>query len=239
MGTPAADPPPDGLAVVDKPAGWTSHDVVAKARGVLAHPQDRPLGHPRPRRHRRAAPRRRPGHPPAALPHRPAEGTTSARSCSASRPPRSTPPARSWPPTTWTSVTLDEARSGGRHALTGRHHAGAADGLGDQGRRPAAARAGPGGDRGRAGAATRHRAPLRRRAVPDRPGRATGPRSTARRAPTCASLAADLGHALGGGRAPARPAPHRDRLVSPWPRPIPSTICRCCRSKQAVRDWPV
>ena len=26
---------PDGLAVVDKAAGWTSHDVVAKARGVL------------------------------------------------------------------------------------------------------------------------------------------------------------------------------------------------------------
>jgi tRNA pseudouridine55 synthase len=25
----------DGLAVVDKPAGWTSHDVVAKARGVF------------------------------------------------------------------------------------------------------------------------------------------------------------------------------------------------------------
>lgn len=28
-------PGPDGLAVVDKPAGWTSHDVVAKARGLL------------------------------------------------------------------------------------------------------------------------------------------------------------------------------------------------------------
>ena len=26
---------PHGLAVVDKPAGWTSHDVVAKARGVI------------------------------------------------------------------------------------------------------------------------------------------------------------------------------------------------------------
>lgn len=26
---------PDGFAVVDKPAGWTSHDVVAKARGIL------------------------------------------------------------------------------------------------------------------------------------------------------------------------------------------------------------
>ena len=26
---------PDGLAVIDKAAGWTSHDVVAKARGLL------------------------------------------------------------------------------------------------------------------------------------------------------------------------------------------------------------
>jgi tRNA pseudouridine55 synthase len=26
---------PNGLAVVDKPAGWTSHDVVAKSRGIL------------------------------------------------------------------------------------------------------------------------------------------------------------------------------------------------------------
>ncbi len=26
---------PDGIVVIDKEAGWTSHDVVAKARGVL------------------------------------------------------------------------------------------------------------------------------------------------------------------------------------------------------------
>ena len=32
----------DGIAVIDKPAGWTSHDVVAKARGVLGI---RRLGH--------------------------------------------------------------------------------------------------------------------------------------------------------------------------------------------------
>jgi tRNA pseudouridine55 synthase len=32
----------DGLAVVDKPAGWTSHDVVAKARGLL---RNRKIGH--------------------------------------------------------------------------------------------------------------------------------------------------------------------------------------------------
>src|SRR5262249_54856239 len=32
----------DGLLVVDKPAGWTSHDVVAKLRGAT---RQRPLGH--------------------------------------------------------------------------------------------------------------------------------------------------------------------------------------------------
>ncbi len=33
---------PDGLALVDKPSGWTSHDVVAKARGLLG---TRRVGH--------------------------------------------------------------------------------------------------------------------------------------------------------------------------------------------------
>lgn len=32
----------DGIAVVDKPAGWTSHDVVAKARGIL---RNKKIGH--------------------------------------------------------------------------------------------------------------------------------------------------------------------------------------------------
>lgn len=35
-------PGPAGVAVVDKPAGWTSHDVVAKARGLLG---TRRVGH--------------------------------------------------------------------------------------------------------------------------------------------------------------------------------------------------
>jgi tRNA pseudouridine55 synthase len=39
---PAAGVGPDGAAVVDKPAGWTSHDVVAKARGLL---ETRRVGH--------------------------------------------------------------------------------------------------------------------------------------------------------------------------------------------------
>ncbi len=37
-----AEAGPDGLLVVDKPAGWTSHDVVAKLRGVLG---TRKVGH--------------------------------------------------------------------------------------------------------------------------------------------------------------------------------------------------
>jgi tRNA pseudouridine55 synthase len=36
------DPGPDGLCVVDKAPGWTSHDVVAKARGLLG---TRRVGH--------------------------------------------------------------------------------------------------------------------------------------------------------------------------------------------------
>jgi len=42
MGRRGAPGGPDGLAVVDKEAGWTSHDVVAKARGLLG---TRKVGH--------------------------------------------------------------------------------------------------------------------------------------------------------------------------------------------------
>lgn len=41
-GPPAGGPVPEGLAVIDKEAGWTSHDVVAKSRGVLG---TRKVGH--------------------------------------------------------------------------------------------------------------------------------------------------------------------------------------------------
>ncbi len=42
MGRPRSADGPDGLAVVDKAPGWTSHDVVAKARGLLG---TRRVGH--------------------------------------------------------------------------------------------------------------------------------------------------------------------------------------------------
>jgi tRNA pseudouridine55 synthase len=40
--TTPAEPTPDGILVVDKPAGWTSHDVVARARRLCA---TRKVGH--------------------------------------------------------------------------------------------------------------------------------------------------------------------------------------------------
>lgn len=39
---PRRTPPPSGLIIVDKPAGWTSHDVVGKLRGIA---RTRKVGH--------------------------------------------------------------------------------------------------------------------------------------------------------------------------------------------------
>src|ERR1700712_1086040 len=39
---PKREPPPPGLLVVDKPAGWTSHDVVGRARRLMG---TRKVGH--------------------------------------------------------------------------------------------------------------------------------------------------------------------------------------------------
>ncbi len=42
MTNPKTDAGPHGIVVIDKPAGWTSHDVVAKSRGILG---TRKVGH--------------------------------------------------------------------------------------------------------------------------------------------------------------------------------------------------
>ena len=105
-----------GLAVVDKPAGVTSHDVVGMLRRRFG---ERRIGH---------AGTLDPsatgvlvvgvgdGHPAAALRRRRAASATPARSCSASRPTRSTPTARSTATHDMAGVTVDDARRGGRRA---------------------------------------------------------------------------------------------------------------------------
>ena len=53
--------PMDGVLLIDKPAGMTSHDVVAAVRRSLGGRADRPRRHARPVRDRPAARARRPG----------------------------------------------------------------------------------------------------------------------------------------------------------------------------------
>ena len=188
---------PDGLVVVDKEAGWTSHDVVAKSPRPARHPQGRPLRHPRPRRHRHPAARRGPGHPAAAVPHRRCPRPTRATSCSAPRPPPST--TRGEVTATHDMAGTDlRRRRGRRRGPHRRHHAGAADGLGREGRRQAPPPARPRGHRGRA------RSPGRSPSTAS-PSTPTDDPLVVRAEVECSSgtyvrtLAADLGHALGGG----------------------------------------
>ena len=232
------------------------------AVGAARRRQGRPAGRPRRRRQaarrcsapaRSGTPARSTPTPPAccssasarspaccASSRRPARPTT-PRSSSAWRPRPSTPPARSPPPTTWRASPPSEVHAAAA-TLRRRHRAGAADGVGRQGRRPPAARAGPRGPGGRAGR-------------PAGAGRSVRPRPTDdplvwRATVECSSgtyvrtLAADLGTALGGGahlrslrrtrgrvlrprRGRARSSAVRSSACSPRPR-------RCATSTPSV-----
>ena len=157
-----------------------------------------PRRHPRPRRHRRAAGRARPGHPAAALPDRPAQdlhgrgrardghhhprrlgrGDRDAGTCPGSPWPRSGRP----PPALTGDIEqvppmVSAVKVGGR-----RLHELARAGIEvERAPRPVTV------------------APLRRASRGGPSPACSASRWTARRAPTCGSLAADLGPALGGG----------------------------------------
>ena len=190
-------PGPDGLAVVDKAAGWTSHDVVAKARGLLGT--------------------RKVGHSGTLDPD--ATGVLLLGVGKVTRLLR----YLGLPPKTYTGVivlgtatsTLDASGRGHRHLGHGRRRrstdvrAAAAALTGDilqvppmvsadPGRRPAPARAGPRGHRGRARG--RARSPSTASTVGEPPSRAASrSRSPARRAPTSARSPPTSARALGGG----------------------------------------
>ena len=216
---------PDGLAVVDKAAGWTSHDVVAKARGVLG---TRKVGH-------------------AGTLDPDATGVLLLGVGRVTRLLR----FLGLPPKTYTGeIVLGIATSHARRVRRGHRHLGhgrrrrsttcaprppaltgdilqvPADGVGDPGRRPAAARAGPRGDRGRARGAAGHRPPLRG----GRAGRARAAsrsRSPARRAPTSA-------------RSPPTSAPRSaaapTSATCAAPRSGRSPSTRPCRSRRSTAE---
>ena len=174
-------PMPDGFSVVDKQAGWTSHDVVAHARKVLGE--------------------RRVGHSGTLDPD-----ATGVLLLGVGRATRLLRFLTALPKTYTGEVvlgretsTLDASgQTTATHDMTadtggscrGRgdpdraDHAGAAHGVGAEGRRPASPRARSGGDRGGARAAARDRLPIRRR-IDARSRSCTASRSSAPLAPTC------------------------------------------------------
>ena len=122
-------------------------------------------------------------------------------------------------------VTEDDVRRVGGRAPHRPDPAGAADGVGPQGRRAPAPRAGPRGHRGGAGGTAGHGAPLRRRGDADRRS-STASTSSARSGTYVRSLAADLGHAARRRRPPASAAADRRRFVHPGRGPSPRAAGR-------------
>ena len=150
---------PSGICVVDKPAGWTSHDVVARARKLLG---TRKVGHAGtldPDGDRRARAGGGAGHPAADVHHRGGQDL------------RGDDPVRGGDRLARRRRRGDGhprhvghgSRRGARRRVAPdrRPAAGATDGVRAQGRRPAPARARTRGRRGRAGAATGDGATLR------------------------------------------------------------------------------
>ena len=72
----------NGVLVVDKPAGPTSHDVVARVRRAIGIARDRPHRHARSAGHRRAAARPRPRDAAGAVPDRRRQGIRRRRPAS-------------------------------------------------------------------------------------------------------------------------------------------------------------
>ena len=158
--SPAGADPVTGLVVVDKEAGWTSHDVVARCRRIFGQ--------------------RRVGHAGTLDPD--ATGVLLVGLGRATRLMRfltalpktyeaevvlgtatSTLDASGEVTGTWDmdGVTLAEVRAAAA-GLDRADRAGPPHGVGGEGGRPAPPRPGPGGDRGRAGRPAGHRVPLRR-----------------------------------------------------------------------------
>ena len=211
---------PDGLLVVDKPAGWTSPRRRRPLPPAGRHPQGRPRRHARPDGHRRARARRRPGHPAARPPRAHRQGATTRPSGSAPRPSPTTPRARSSTTRDASAVTDDAVARRRWPRSPGRSAAGAVVGVGGQGRRRPVVRPRPrrragrargpggGGVALRAAGAARRR-PRRRGRVhlrDVRPGARPRPRRRARRR-----------------RPPDGAAPHPRRARSTSTRPARSS----------------
>ena len=209
--------PLDGILLIDKPAGFTSHDVVARVRRALAprRQEGGPRRHARPLRHRPADRPRRARRPSSRASSSTCPRSTTARCSSASPRTPAISPATSRRPARATSAR--RAR-GGPAAVPRAHQPAGADDVGGQGRRRAALQegaprrgrrdAGEGGRDQRASTcstSTRRAADLRCRIA-------------CSKGTYVRQLAIDIGEAVGAGaylrqlaRAGDRPVPARGR----------------------------
>ena len=155
----------DGVLLIDKPAGPTSHDVVARTAANERRAQHRPHGHARSARHRPAAARARPGDAPRVAPHRAATRPTrrpSARLRHRHRRRRGRADRRAAD-----ALPADDADRAGARAVPGDLRAAAAAALRQEGRRRQGLRAGARRDAraAEAGQVTVRSAELARRAT--------------------------------------------------------------------------
>ena len=207
----------DGFVVVDKAPGWTSHDVVAKLRGVYGQKR---VGH---------AGTLDPDATGVLLvglgrvtrllryPAGSGQGVPRRASCSGSRPTRSTRRARCWsaPRCRRPGTELDAAR-----AVRRRHRTGPAHGVGAEGRRPAPA--------------TSWRARAKRSSA--RPGPCTSTSSSSK-----SSSPARTPRRRSGSRVRAAPTSARSRPTSGprWAVPRTSDRCGDCASAASPSTKPV
>ncbi len=127
-------------------------------------------------------------------------------------------------------VTIDDARARGGRAPRRRHRTGAADGVGDPRRRQAAPRTRPRGHRDRASAPSRDDPPIRRRSTgPNRACLAIDVECSA--GTYIRTLADDLGRLLGGGAHLRRPPPDARRGVHAGRGGTARTSANCSRSR--------
>ena len=133
-------------------------------------------------------------------------------------------------------LTLDAGAGGGRRAPHRPHHAGAADGERGEGRRPRLHELAREGIEVERHAAPGHRAPLRRRAHRRSAG-VRRSRCSARRAPTSARWPTTSAGCVAAAPTCATCAAPRS-AASPWPKPPRPTRSNCCRCRRPMRDYP-
>ena len=244
---PRREPPPPGLLVVDKPAGWTSHDVVGKVRGLVG---TRKVGHAGTLDPMATGVLVLGVERATKLLGHLALDTKTYLATIRLGVETTTDDAEGEPTATADASGVDgRGARGGRRGAHRRHRPGPEHRLRDQGRRQARLRAGPGGGGGHPRGAAGPRGALRRARDPAG-GRDGGPRRRrrlllghlrprARPGPRAAgSASAGTSPRCGAPASGRSPSPTRATWRPSAPRPTARRAGRACRSTSTPPSAP-